>query len=69
MQAPSLGRGDPQEEGRTTHSSILAWRIPMDRGDWQVILCSHHFTGVGKQPFSASVSFCLSVPQRRVWNH
>ena len=20
----------------TTHSSILAWRIPMDRGAWQV---------------------------------
>ena len=23
-----LGRGDPLEEGMTTHSSILAWRIP-----------------------------------------
>ena len=22
------------EEGRTTHSSILAWGIPMDRGAW-----------------------------------
>ena len=26
---------DPLEEGMTTHSSILAWRIPMDRGAWQ----------------------------------
>ena len=25
---PSLGREDPLEEGVTTHSSILAWRIP-----------------------------------------
>ena len=25
---------DPLEEGMTTHSSILAWRIPMDRGAW-----------------------------------
>ena len=25
---------DPPEEGMTTHSSILAWRIPMDRGPW-----------------------------------
>ena len=25
-----LGRGDPLEKGTTTHSSILAWRIPMD---------------------------------------
>ena len=26
---------DPLEEGIATHSSILAWRIPMDRGAWQ----------------------------------
>ena len=25
---PSLGQEDPLEEGMTTHSSILAWRIP-----------------------------------------
>ena len=24
----SLGQEDPLEKGRTTHSSILAWRIP-----------------------------------------
>ena len=30
----SLGWKDPLEEGMTTHSSILAWRIPMDRGAW-----------------------------------
>ena len=28
----SLGWQDPLEEGMATHSSILAWRIPMDRG-------------------------------------
>ena len=28
------GREDPLEEGMATHSSILAWRIPMDRGAW-----------------------------------
>ena len=32
MQAPSLGREDLLEEGMATHSSILAWRIPMVRG-------------------------------------
>ena len=32
--AQSLGWEDPLEEGMTTHSSILAWRIPMDRGVW-----------------------------------
>ena len=31
----SLGWEDPLEEGRATHSSILAWRIPVDRGAWQ----------------------------------
>ena len=28
--ARSLGLEDPLEEGMATHSSILAWRIPMD---------------------------------------
>ena len=27
-----LGWEDPLEEGMATHSSILAWRIRMDRG-------------------------------------
>ena len=31
----SLGWEDPLEEGMATRSSILAWRIPMDRGAWQ----------------------------------
>ena len=31
----SLGWDDPLEEDMATHSSILAWRIPMDRGAWQ----------------------------------
>ena len=30
----SLGWEDPLEEGMATHCSILAWRIPMDRGAW-----------------------------------
>ena len=30
----SLDWEDPLEEGMGTHS-ILAWRIPMDRGAWQ----------------------------------
>ena len=31
----SLGWEDPLEEAMATHSSILAWRIPMDRGAWE----------------------------------
>ena len=30
---------DPLEEGMATHSSILAWRIPMDRGPWWATVC------------------------------
>ena len=32
---PSLAQGDPLEEGTATHSSILAWKISMDRGAWR----------------------------------
>ena len=34
----SLGWEDPLEKGMATHSSILAWRIPMDRGAWQAMV-------------------------------
>ena len=29
MQVGSLAQEDPEEEGTATHSSILAWRIPL----------------------------------------
>ena len=35
MQVRSLGHVDPLEEEIATHSSILTWRIPMDRGAWR----------------------------------
>ena len=34
----SLGWEDPLEKGMATHSSILAWRIPMHRGTWQATI-------------------------------
>ena len=34
----SLGWEDLLEEGMATHSSILTWRILMDRGAWQAIV-------------------------------
>ena len=33
-QARSLGRKDPLEKKMATHSSILAWEMPLDRGAW-----------------------------------
>ena len=35
MQVLSLGQEDPLEKEMATHSSILAWKNPMDRGAWQ----------------------------------
>ena len=32
MQVLSLGPEDPLEENMATHSSILVWKIPMDKG-------------------------------------
>ena len=32
---PSLGQEDSLEKEMATHSSILAWGKPMDRGVWQ----------------------------------
>ena len=30
----SLGQEDPLVKKMATYSSVLAWRIPMDRGAW-----------------------------------
>ena len=41
----SRGWEDPLEEGVATHSNILAWRIPIDRGAWQATVhkvAKHH---------------------------
>ena len=35
---PSLCWEGPLEKGMTIHSSILAWRIPVDRGAWWAAL-------------------------------
>ena len=35
----SLGWEDPLEEGMATHSNILAWRIPTQRGTWWATVC------------------------------
>ena len=37
-QVQSLGEEDPLEKDMATHSSILAWRIPMERGAQQAIV-------------------------------
>ena len=39
MRVQSLVWEDPLEEGMTTHPSILARRIPMDREAWRATVC------------------------------
>ena len=34
MRVKSLGQEDFLKEEMATHSSIFAWKIPMDRGAW-----------------------------------
>ena len=34
----SPGQEDPLEDGMATHSIVLAWRIPLDRGECQATI-------------------------------
>ena len=52
------GRKDPLEEGMATHSSILAWRIPMDRGAWRAT-CQWLIHTENKISFHLIFLFCL----------
>ena len=57
---PSLGWEDPLEEGMATHSSILACRIPMDKGAWQAVV-----DGVTKSQTRLSDQAQYSAAQHR----
>ena len=53
------------------HSSILGWRIPMDRGAWQATVsevsnsrsCPYTHTGNRKGPQKQELTGCLSISQ------
>ena len=47
MWVRALGWKDPLEEGMATHSSILSWRIPMDRGVWWATVYGSERVGHG----------------------
>ena len=55
----SLGGDDPMEEGMATHSSILAWRIFMDRGAWRATLhgVTKHQTQLSKEAYSTHIDY------------
>ena len=35
---PSLGGDNPLEKEMATHSSVLVWKNPMDRGAWRAVV-------------------------------
>ena len=49
----SLGWKDTLEEGMATHSSILAWRIPVDRGAWRATVHGVSESGTTKRRSTA----------------
>ena len=51
----SLGWEDSLEKGMATHSSTIAWRIPMNRGAWWAAL-----HGVAKSQTKHSTAFKYS---------
>ena len=56
----SLGWEDALEEGMATHSSILTWRIPVDRGAWQATVHRVAQSRTQLKQLSSS-SICLST--------
>ena len=53
----SLGWEDPLEEVMATHSSILAWRILMDRGAWQATV--HAVVKLGMTEQLSTAQHCI----------
>ena len=49
-----LGWEDPLEEGMETHSSILAWRVPVDRGAWRAAAHGGHKESDTPEPLSTA---------------
>ena len=52
----SLGREDPPEKGMATHSSILAWKIRMDRGTWRTYSPWSHKTVTPTEQLNNSIN-------------
>ena len=59
MGVQSLGWEDPLEEGMETHTSVLAWRISMDRGAWMAAV--HRVTKSQTRLMQLSMLACTSA--------
>ena len=63
-QVRSLGQEDPLEEGKATHSSILAWRIPMDRETWGEGGGGHSSRGRKESDTTERLTFNINTDNR-----
>ena len=59
-----LGQKDPVEEGMATHSSILAWRIPMDREAWHTTVYGVTESDTNEQ---LSIAHIHSLPSPKMY--
>ena len=57
----SLGWEDPLEKELATHSSILAWRIPMGKGAWQATVLLHKESDTTEQLSTALLNIVLKM--------
>ena len=55
----SLCQEGPLEKEMVNHSNSLAWRIPMDRGVWQVSLWGHKESDWVTKNFTLQLIYCL----------
>ena len=62
----SLRWEDSLEESMATHSSILAWRIPMDRGAWRAMV--HGFSKSGHDRGTQHSTHILSPRCFLLWD-
>ena len=62
MRVPPLGQEGPLEEGMATHSSVLAWRIPRDKGAWRAT--AHGFASSWTRLRQLSTDALVCVPSQ-----
>ena len=67
-QVQSLGQEDLLEKEMATHSSILVWKNPMDRGSWQATVhgVAKSQTRLSKFTFTFSRITQMFVPKKAV---
>ena len=61
----SLGWENPLQEGMATHSRILAWRIPMDRGAWWATVHGGHKELDMTERLSTMLYYCLNKQKNK----